>query len=390
VEITVYKRHSEDCDHKDDRSYKRCNCRMMLEWSDSGKRCRKSAKTRSWTQAEQQARAMERDAHARSIGEPPKAGEPVLLDQAILHFVASKLGDLNIKPDSPEEKNSATIRKYKLTLRRLQAYCDHEGIARLWDVTPTVLSSWRAEWTERSPVARRNNQERVGTFFRFCVDSELIQKNPARKLSKIQVKDSQTVNVNPLEPKQYEALLKAVDRVEQMTATQTARVKACMKLQRNSGLSLVDAVLLSKNELVPAGDDFRIVLKRQKTAEPINNFIPGWLGRELLTVKNGNPEYFFQSGNATPKSAVTIFDKQYRKVFKQAGIATDGKLSHRLRHTYAVELLKSGVDMRTVQKALGHSSLSTTGKHYARWNTAQQDMLDANLARALKGKPKKR
>src|SRR5271166_2836162 len=100
MEITVYKRHSDDCEHREDRSFKRCNCRMMLEWSEGGKRYRKSAKTRSWTEADQQARSKERDALARSLGEPPKAGEPVMLDRAISLFIASKLGDLNIQPDS--------------------------------------------------------------------------------------------------------------------------------------------------------------------------------------------------------------------------------------------------------------------------------------------------
>jgi site-specific recombinase XerD len=238
-------------------------------------------------------------------------------------------------------------------------------------------------------VARRNNQERVGTFFRFCVDAELIAKNPARKLSKIQVKDNQTVNVNPLEPKQYEALLKAVDRVSGMSTTQMARVKSLMRLQRWSGLAIVDAVCLSKDELIPHGDNYRVVPAegRRKTGTHIDNVIPGWLGRELLTVKNGNPEYFFWTGTSTQKSAVSYFDKLYRKVFLKAGIAPEGKLSHRFRHTFAVELLKAGVDIRTVSKALGHSSVTITEKHYAKWNQAQQDLLDSNLARAW-GKPK--
>jgi integrase len=69
----------------------------------------------------------------------------------------------------------------------------------------------------------------------------------------------------------------------------------------------------------------------------------------------------------------------YRQVFKAAGI--EGT-SHMFRHTFSVELLKAGVDIRKVSKALGHSSVTITEKYYAKWNKAQQDILDGDLARA--------
>jgi hypothetical protein len=102
-----------------------------------------------------------------------------------------------------------------------------------------------------------------------------------------------------------------------------------MQLQRWSGLSLVDAVCLSKDELIQVGKTFRVRTQRRKTGVTINNVIPGWLGRELLTVKKGNRTYFFISGEATPKGAVSVFDKMYRQVFKAAGI--DGT-SHAAPH----------------------------------------------------------
>jgi len=141
----------------------------------------------------------------------------------------------------------------------------------------------------------------------------------------------------------------------------------------------VDAVCLSKDELVQKGKTFRVVTKRRKTGAHINNVIPEWLGRELLKVKNGNPSYFFVSGEATPKSAAGLFDKLYRQVFRAKRV--DGS-SHLFRHTFSVELLKAGVDIRKVSKALGHSSVTITERYYAKWNKAQQDILDGDLASA--------
>jgi integrase len=57
-------------------------------------------------------------------------------------------------------------------------------------------------------------------------------------------------------------------------------------------------------------------------------------------------------------------------------------LSHQFGHMFSVELLKAGVDIRKVSKALGHSSVTITERYYAKWNKAQQDILDGDLASA--------
>jgi integrase/recombinase XerD len=243
------------------------------------------------------------------------------------------------------------------------------------------LTTWRAKWTNfESPLSKRNNQERVKGFFKCCYNAGLIPANPASQLSTIQVKANEANSVRPFEPKEYKAVIAAVDK-SGLQPHNAVRVKSCMQLQRWSGLSLMDAVCLSRNQLIQDKKTFRVRAERAKTGAHVNNVIPEWLGRDLLKSKNGNPSYFFISGEATPKSAVSIYDKMYRKVFQTAKI--DGT-SHMFRHTFSVELLKAGVDIRKVSKALGHSSVTITERYYAKWNKAQQDILDGDLARAWK------
>jgi integrase/recombinase XerD len=45
-------------------------------------------------------------------------------------------------------------------------------------------------------------------------------------------------------------------------------------------------------------------------------------------------------------------------------------------------LLEAGVPIREVSKALGHSSIQTTEKYYAKWERHQQANLDMKLAEA--------
>jgi len=88
--------------------------------------------------------------------------------------------------------------KHTLTLTRLQSFCDSEGIIFLKDITLAHLTKWRAAWTFESPLAKRNNQERVKSFFKFCFDAGLSPTNPPGQLSSIQVKADESTRVSPL------------------------------------------------------------------------------------------------------------------------------------------------------------------------------------------------
>src|SRR6202041_1024580 len=214
MEITVYKRHSNDCEHRPDRAYRRCSCRMMLAWSVNGKRTRQSAKTRSWEKAEQKARAMMTDAHARSIGQPAKSAEAVSLNDAVDMFTAKKSG-----------KHKETRRKYAYTLANLKAWAARNGKHYLADITESDLEKYQASWTLNSNYAKRNEQERLRAFFRYCCASAEIKlpHNPTAQLEHFNVTSQEPED--PFTEKEYAAIVGAVDKVTGFDGKTTERVK---------------------------------------------------------------------------------------------------------------------------------------------------------------------
>ena len=382
VEVRVYRRHSADCTAKNAKDQKRaCDCKCWITWNKDGKQVQQSAKTRTWSVAADKAHQIESGFRDAELGRAPASGAVKIytVKEAIDRFLLNKQAGGKHGPLAPD-----TLYRHQHVLSQLLDFCNRNGIVFVRDITADHLDAWLTSevWTSlKSLHARRSHGEKIRNFFRFCHKKLGLTSIP--EMDAVVVKNH-TEAVRPFTPKEYERIVAAIAKTT-MTDGNKARVKALMQLQRWSGLSLVDAVCLSKDELQLEDGEYHVVRQRQKTRHAgitVNNVIPTWLGEELLKVKNGNPKYFFWSGTTTAEDAPSYFQKLYRKVFEAAGI--DGA-SHDFRHTYAVELLKSGIKggIRAVQKALGHASLQVTERYYAKWDKEQQSKLDDALRTAL-------
>ena len=343
-----------------------------MEYSVNGERTRVSARTRSWSEAEQKARAMERDAHARTLGEPPKVGEPISLDTAVDMFTAKKSG-----------KHKETRRKYQYTLNNLKAWASKHGRLYLADITESDLEKYQSTWTLNSNFAKRNEQERLRSFFRYCCASAEIRLafNPTSQLEHFNVTSDEPED--PYTEKECRAIVAAVDKCK-FESEVADRVKALIAVMRYAGLAIQDAAILERDAVTPAQVGgkacHRVMIRRGKTHTGIDNVIPKAVGDALLKVANGNPKYIFWSGNGEPVSTTKHWHARLKKVFDASGVKNAH--AHRFRKTFGVELLTKGAPLEMVSKALGHRNTVITERHYLKWVPKLREQLAAHIARS--------
>ena len=354
--VTIFVRHSEGCKHTDE-TFKRCDCRKHLRWFANGVQQRKSAGTRAWSEAEKVKRALEDQlAGVIPVETPESTAKSIAL--AVDAFLAEK---------TVTGVSKHVHAQYTRELKRLRHFCEAAGVYNVQGITRELLTSFCATWPEFYPSSytRFRVRERLQGFIRFCYDSEWMRRK--LPLPTMTIDEPPTM---PLTPEEFAKLL---------AAAPSTLCRNLFLLMRWTGLSIRDALTIERAEFHHDTEKgiYRVVTERQKTGTHVSVPIQAGIALEILATTD-NPKYVFWSGTGDPAMFTQVFTKHVAKAFDGAGIVTEGHMkSHRLRDTFAVELLKDGVPMEEVSKLLGHESIKTTEKHYAKWVKGRQDRLES-------------
>lgn len=140
----------------------------------------------------------------------------------------------------------------------------------------------------------------------------------------------------------------------------------------------MDALTLERSAITVSGEAYRVRTARTKTGTDVSVVVPAAVATEILSVPNDNPLYLFWSGKGEKKSICGNWGKRFiAPAFKHAGLDDGGYMkAHRLRDTFACDLLSKGVPLEDVSRLLGHTSVRTTEKHYSAHVASRQDRLD--------------
>jgi site-specific recombinase XerD len=366
--VTIYVRHSAGCKYSSDEFAKRCECRKWLRWTPKGSpRQRRPAETRSWAEAEQVKRDLEDHLSGRTAAQDASS-------KSLASCIDVFLQDKRVQGVADD-----TIGKYTRELNRLRKHCDGLGVSTVQGVTRELLTGYCATWETLYPssVTRSKARERCRAFLRYCYEAQWLPRIPT--MSKIKVDEIPTM---PLSSEEFQHLLDSIPAglPHAQAANKRVRVRALFLLMRWSGLAISDALCLKRTDLTKDRRGvYRVVTSRQKTGTHVSVPLPTVVAKEILNVPNANPKYLFWSGNSAHGNHATKWQTRYvAPVFKAAGLHGTGHMvSHRLRDTFAVDLLQKGVPMEEVSKLLGHTSIKTTERSYAKWVQSRQDRLDS-------------
>ena len=357
--ITIYVRHSTGCKYEGNEFARRCDCRKWLRWTQDGTRHRRKADTRSWAEAEQVKRDIEDQLTGRA-DESVTQNDTKNLRTAIEVFLTDK---------RVQGVTEDVVAKYERELGRLATYCEGRGTYTVQGVTRELLTGFASTWEAQYPSSQTRSvvRTRCRGFLRYCYEAQWLPRVPI--LPKITVDECPTL---PLDADEYARLLEAAATFK--APPPSAHVRALVQLMRWSGLAIRDALTLRTNRIVKSGERYSVVTARQKTGTDVSVVIPSAVAKEILRV--AGKEFIFWDGKQDIVKSWTKY--VMAPLFKAAKIERGGNMmSHRLRDTFACDLLEKGVPLQDVSKLLGHKSIKVTEKHYAKWVKGRQDRLDA-------------
>ncbi len=219
------------------------------------------------------------------------------------------------------------------------------------------LMSLNKKGLKRTTVARKLSA--VRSFYKFCIRSGQVSFNPAEPVL-FPLKSRPLPK--SLTQREMETILDSQDGNDFLTA----RNKAIMELLYSTGIRVSELTGLDLDDIVLSpemvkvrgkGRKERIVPFGQKAKEALLCYSRE-RGALLERLKKNNEKAFFlnnRGGRLSPRTVQRIISQSGWKLPLPGAVTP-----HMFRHSMATHLLEAGADLRSIQKLLGHASISTT------------------------------
>ncbi len=260
-----------------------------------------------------------------------------------------------------------TLRNYKLDLEIFHKFAG--GLTESQEmqlshlnkrIMRAYLADLHAKLAKKRSVLRRLSSLR--SFFKYLIQEGVLSENPIDEIESPKLEKNIPIFITY---DQVERLFAQPD----LTSYLGLRDRCIMELFYSSGLRMSELVNLSRPHVDLKNFTVRVMGKgRKERVLPITQSAAGWISRYLThpdrfsdskehqAEKDPHALFLNKWGNRlTPRS----IDRHFQEYLKGSGLV-ERITPHTIRHTIATHWLEKGMDLKTIQVLLGHSSLATT------------------------------
>lgn len=253
-----------------------------------------------------------------------------------------------------------TVRNYRIDLDDFFAFSKVEDVKIIDKKAIRAYLAHLNEKNTKKTILRRLSALR--SFFKFLLKEGAISVNP---LEEIDAPKLEKKIPAPLTREEIDRLFQQPDT----TSFLGFRDRTILELFYSSGLRISELVGLSRSDFDASSMTLRVKGKGKKERViPITQNAATWITNYL-----NHPERLLDGeAHGAEKDHDAIFlnrwgtrltvrsvDRNFKIALRQSGLAAKAT-PHTIRHSIATHWLENGMDLKTIQTLLGHSTLATT------------------------------
>lgn len=271
-----------------------------------------------------------------------------------------------------KNQSEHTVRNYAIDLNAFKDYLEGENPS-LKIYYNKSFSEWKGKEIDlaiidkraiRGFLAQNEGKKRtlvrrlsaLRSFFKFVYQQKWIKENPMEEIESPKLPKKLPVFLS------YDQVQKLFEQPDQSDYL-GFRDRCMMELFYSSGLRVSELVGINKSDFDAKQLTLRLRGKGKKERiVPITKNAANWMMSYLehterhFTEKDAEAIFLNRFGTRITTRSV---DRTFEKYLLASGIAAT-VTPHTIRHTIATHWLENGMDLKTIQLLLGHSSLATT------------------------------
>jgi integrase len=301
---------------------------------------------------ESQVRTVLSDVHETIHGSPISAAT---LDDYYAQWIERK----------EREVAKNTLAAYRYAVPSFASFLPQKRTRPLQYITPTDVAKWRDKLAAESSAVTANNKLKIlRAFFESAWRLNLIQDNPASKVSVLKVSPSQR---RPFQLAELKAVL----------AASTGEWKTMILMAAYTGQRLKDIASLTLGQVDLEHSELRFATSKtgRNQVIPLHAVLQRELNSAITSTDFNSPLFPAAYGVAVTNTDVSPLSQQFHQILVRAGLASarikNGKSRgvgrkaprqqnpltfHSLRHTATSWLKEAGVPESVARDIIGHDS----------------------------------